>query len=68
MRVRGKVGGAWATVIIDTGCSGTVMSLGFAGKLGKDHVFSVKKGFSNKVRHAEGKVMRDTELSASGAY
>ena len=34
MRVRGKVGGVWATVIVDTGCSGTVMGVEFARKLG----------------------------------
>ena len=34
------------------------MGLGFARKLGKNHVFSVKKRFSSKVRHAGGKVMR----------
>ena len=60
MRVRARIGGVWATVVVDTGNTGVSMGEKFAAKLVKDQVFKVKEGYGNRIKQADGSWMKET--------
>ena len=44
-------------VLVDTGCTGTVVGKRFAGKLGNDEVFKNRVGYGNVARQANGTIL-----------
>ena len=54
MGIRARIGGVWATVVVDTENTGVSMGEKFAGKLGRDQVFAVKEGYGNRINVTNG--------------
>src|SRR5512140_131699 len=53
LRVRARVGTKWATILIDTGCTGVAIGREFAERLGRDEVFAREEASRTRIRQGD---------------